>query len=156
MATPSLQDVLCAVPALAVQIDAMTELSPGVASSPANVKELLRYLVDAGVYKPEWLASGAAVGVRFKTRRGKVGTIHVQLCTTQLALERGTQHLGQGTFPCTEDGLLKALGFAKDIVRRLREHGLCACSFGNVYQCHIKLPGMPRCGRCQMSASLAI
>ena len=45
MATPSLQDVLCAVPALAVQIDAMTELSPGVASSPANVKELLRYLV---------------------------------------------------------------------------------------------------------------
>ena len=52
MATPSLQDVLCAVPALAVQIDAMTELSPGVASSPANVKELLRYLVEAGEYEP--------------------------------------------------------------------------------------------------------
>ena len=83
MATPSLQDVLCAVPALAVQIDAMTELSAGVPSSPANLKELLRYLVDAGVYKPEWLSSGAAVGVRFKTRRGKVGTIKVKMCATQ-------------------------------------------------------------------------
>ena len=155
MATPSLQDVLSAVPALVEQIDAMTELSPGVASSPANVKELLRYLVEAGEYKPEWMSSGTAVGVRFKTRRGirgGAGTIHVQLCTAQLALERSTQHLGQGTFPCTQDGLLKALGFAKDIVRRLREHGLCSCSFGNVYMCYIQLPGMPRCGRCQMSA----
>ena len=151
-----MQDVLCAVPALAVQIDAMTELSSGIASSPANVKELLRYLVEAGEYEPRWGDNGSHVGVRFKTRRGKVGTIHVQMCVSQFALDRSMQHLGQGTFPCTEDGLLKAMGFAKDIVRRLREHGLCACSFGNVYQCYIKLPGMPRCGRCQMSASLAI
>ena len=79
MATPSLQDVLCAVPALAVQIDAMTELSPGVPSSPANLKELLRYLVEVGEYEPRWGDNGSHVGVRFKTRRGKVGTIHVQL-----------------------------------------------------------------------------
>ena len=148
-------DVLCAVPTFVAQVEAMTELSPGVASSPANVKELLRYLVEAGMYEPRF-DSGSRVGVRFKTRRGRVGTIHVQLCASPHALERGTRHLGQGRFPCTEDGLLKALGFAKDIARRLREHGLCACSFGNVYQCHIKLPGMPRCGRCQMSASIGI
>ena len=99
MATPSLQDVLCAVPALAVQIDAMTELSPSVPSSRANLKELLRYLVDAGKYAPQWQSGGSKMGVRFKTRRGKVGTIHVQLCTTQPSLERSTQHLGKGTFP---------------------------------------------------------
>ena len=129
---------------------------PALLPAPANVKELLRYLVEAGEYEPHWGDNGSHVGVRFKTRRGKGGTINVRLCASQFALNRGMQYLGQGTFPCTEEGLLKALGFAKDIVHRLRGHGLCSCSLGNVYTCYFKLPGMPRCGRCQMSAVIGM
>ena len=154
MATPSLQDVLCAIPTLAAQVEAMTELSPGVASSPANVKALLKYLTDAGEYHTGYGAVNRPVGVRFKTRRAKGGLIDVKVCVSPYALHAGIQHLGRGSFPCFEDGLLKGIAFAKDIMRRLREDGLCSCSTGNVYECYIKLPGMPRCGRCQMSAAI--
>ena len=154
MATPSLQDVLCAIPTFAAQVEAMTVLSPGVASSPANVKALLKYLVERGEYEPRWDDHRRRVGVRFKTRRGKPGTIKVKMCVTQFGLNHNMQNLVTGTFPCTEEGLLKALGFAKDILRRLRGHGLCSCSLGNVLTCYFKLPGMPRCGRCQMSAAI--
>ncbi len=154
MATPSLQDVLCAVPTFAADVEAMTELSPGVASSPANVKALLKYLTDAGEYQTVYGANTSPLGVRFKTRKAKGGLIDVKVCMSPLALHRGIQQLGNASFPCTEDGLMKGIAFAKDILRRVREDGLCQCSFVNRHECYIKLPGLSLCGRCQLSAAI--
>ena len=154
MATPSLLDVLYAVPTFVAQVDAMTELSPGVASSPANVKALLKYLTDAGEYHTVYGANNRPVGVSFKTRRAKGGLIDVKVCVSPYALHAGIQHLGRGSFPCTEDGLLKGIAFAKDIMRRYREDGICPCSNGYLTDCYMKLPGMSLCGRCQMSAAI--
>ena len=44
MATPSLQAVLAAVPAVAEQIDGMTELTPGVPASEENLRTLWKYM----------------------------------------------------------------------------------------------------------------
>ena len=44
MATPSLQAVLAIVPALAEQIDGMTELAPGVLASEENLRTLWTYM----------------------------------------------------------------------------------------------------------------
>ena len=44
MATPTLQDVLGAVPAVATAIDEMTELIPGVPSNKQNLEQLLELL----------------------------------------------------------------------------------------------------------------
>jgi hypothetical protein len=157
MATPSLQDVLCAVPTFAAQVDALTELSPGVASSPANVKALLKYLTDAGVYHTVHGTIARPLGVRFKTRRAKGGLIDVKVCMSPPDLLRGVNNqLGNASFPCTEDGLMKGIAFAKDILRRVREDGLCQCSFVNRRDCYTKLPGLSLCGRCQLSAAIGV
>ncbi len=156
MATPSLQDVLCAVPTFAADVEAMTELSPGVASSPANVKALLKYLTDAGEYHTTYGVILRPLGVRFKTRKAKGGLIDVRVCMSPCALGRNIQRLGDASFPCTEEGLMKGISFAKNILRRASENGICPCNTGNVVDCYIKLPGLPRCGRCQMSAALGM
>jgi hypothetical protein len=156
MATPSLQDVLCAVPTFAADVEAMTELSPGVASSPANVKALLKYIIDAGEYHTVRGSIARPLGVRFKTRKAKGGLIDVKVCMSPYALAIGIQKLGDASFPCTEDGLMKGIAFAKDILRRVHENGICPCNLGNVVKCYIKLPGLPRCGECQMSAALGV
>jgi hypothetical protein len=156
MATPSLQDVLCAVPTFAADVEAMTELSPGVASSPANVTALFKYLTDAGEYETMYEPIARPFGVRFKTRKAKGGLIDVRVCMSPCALGRNIQRLGDASFPCTEEGLMKGISFAKDIVHRARENGICPCCTGNVMRCFIKLPGLPRCGRCQMSAAICV
>jgi hypothetical protein len=156
MATPSLQDVLCAVPTFAADVEAMTELSPGVASSPANVKALLKYITDAGEYETTYEPGTRSLGVRFKARRAKGGLLEVKVCMSPYALDQNIQQLGNASFPCTEEGLLKGISFAKDIVHRVRENGICPCRTGNVMRCFIKLPGLPRCGRCQMDAAIGV
>ena len=156
MATPSLQDVLCAIPTFAAQVEAMTELSPGVASSPANVKALLKYLTDAGEYHTTYGAVTRPLGVRFKTRRAKGGLIDVKVSMSPYALQLGVQQLGIASFPCTEDGLMKGIAFAKDIARRYREDGICQCSTSAPLECYIKLPGMSLCGQCRMSAAIGV
>ena len=154
MATPSLQDVLCAIPTFAAQVEAMTELSPGVASSPANVKALLKYLTDKSEYATVYGTVARPLCVSFKTRRAKGGLIDVKVCVSPAALHEGVQQLGVASFPCTEDGLLKGIAFAKDITHRYREDGLSPCSTGYLTDCYMKLPGMSLCGRCQMSAAI--
>jgi hypothetical protein len=154
MSTPSLQDVMCAIPTFAAQVEAMTELSPGVASSPANVTALLKYLVDAGEYNTCYGAVVRPLGVRFKTRKAKGGSIDVKVCLSPVALHDGLQQLGFASFPCTEDGLMKGIAFAKDLTRRVREDGLCSCSLDKFTLIFLKLPGMPLCGRCQMNAAI--
>ena len=154
MSTPSLQDVLCVIPTFAAQVEAMTELSPGVASSPANVTALLKFLTDAGEYQTTYGAVVRPLGVRFKTRKAKGGSIDVKVCMSPVALHDGVQQLGSASFPCTEDGLMKGIAFAKDITRRVREDGICPCSTGYLTDCYMKLPGMSLCGRCQMSAAI--
>ena len=155
MSTPSLQDVMCAIPTFAAQVEAMTELSPGVASSPANVTALLKFLIDAGVYNTTYGAVVRPLGVRFKTRRAKGGFIDVKVCLSPVALHDNVQNLGSASFPCTEDGLMKGIAFAKDLTRRVREDGLCSCSLEKFTLIFLKLPGMPLCGRCQMNAAIA-
>jgi hypothetical protein len=154
MATPSLQDVLCAVPTFAADVEAMTELSPGVASSPANVKALLKYLTDAGEYHTTYGVILRPLGVRFKTRKAKGGLIDVTVCLTPVALHGNVQQLGVASFPCTEEGLMKGIAFAKDLTRRVREDGLCPCSLEKFSIIFVKLPGMPYCGRCQLNATI--
>ena len=44
MATPSLQDVLAAVPAVAELVDQMTELLPGCPASEQNLQTLWTYM----------------------------------------------------------------------------------------------------------------
>ncbi len=132
----------------------MTELSPGVASSPANVKALLKYLTDVGEYHTVYGAITRPLGVRFKTRKAKGGSIDVKVCLTPVALHDGVQQLGFASFPCTEDGLMKGIAFAKDLTRRVREDGLCPCSLEKFTTIFLKLPGMPLCGRCQMNAAI--
>jgi hypothetical protein len=155
MSTPSLQDVLCAIPTFAAQVEAMTELSPGVASSPANVTALLKFLTDAGEYHTTYGAVVRPLGVHFKTRKAKGGSINVKVCLSPVALHDGVQQLGFSSFPCTEDGLMKGIAFAKDLTRRVRDDGLCPCSLGKYSIIFVRLPGMPLCGRCQMNAAIA-
>jgi hypothetical protein len=146
---------MCAIPTFAAQVEAMTELSPGVASSPANVTALLKFLIDVGEYNTTYGAVVKPLGVRFKTRKAKGGSIDVKVCLSPVALHDGVQQLGVASFPCTEEGLMKGIAFAKDLTHRVRDDGLCPCSLGKYSIIFLRLPRMPLCGRCQMNAAIA-
>ena len=160
MATPTLQDVLGAVPAVATTIDEMTELIPGVPSNKQNLVKLLEYLMkDKGVTlmgdrtKPHILIEAGLELDSDGEEEEQRMTINMQLNDSWVDGERVL--LDHWRFSCCIYGLAKAISTGKHALKRFRDEGPCnGC--GTPKRKKLKLEGMPYCGRCMFEKALGV
>lgn len=155
----SLREVLTKVPELLPAIDGMNEIAPGVSSSPTNLGALLSALLEArALYET---STDAAVLVEVIGRKDR--RIHVTLEGPEEAwTANGQTHTERADvaaerFPCTEEGLLHALIYAKGTLRRLRREGVCpdCCApRGERPRKRLKLEHMGKCLRCLFRAAV--
>ena len=163
MATPSLQDVLAAVPAVAELVDQMTELLPGCPASEQNLQTLWAYL--QGVVYREYASGELLVVLQLASKRkGVYQDCHVQVLGKPVDCRRGDQtfHLRpqicKETHKNTGEGLLQCLLFARQSLHRYSAEGACpgCCSAALVGLPvrKLKAVGMPRCADCMISGVL--
>jgi len=159
MATPTLQDVFAAVPAIATAIDEMTELIPGVPSDKQNLVKLLEYLKkNKGVNlmgdrtKPHILIEACEELDSDDEEEGQRMIIHMQLCDCVDNERVLVDHWG---FSCCTYGLVKAISTGKHALKRFRDEGPCpGCETPKLKK--MKLEGMPYCGRCMFEKALGV
>ena len=157
MATPTLQDVLGAVPALATAIDEMTELIPGVPSDKQNLVKLLEYLKkERGVNlmgdrtKPHILIEACEELDSDGEEEEQRMIIHMQLNDW---VDGERVFVDGWSFSCCTHGLAKAISTGKHALKRFRDEGPCnGCETPKRKK--LKLEGMPYCGRCMFEKAL--
>ena len=117
MATPSLQALLAAVPALAEQIDGMNELTPGVPASEENLRTLSTYMNRAVFI--HIFTDGMLVVLQLSSKRnGVYQDLHVQVqgkpeeCRRDDRTYQLRSHICEETHKNTSEGLLQCLLFA--------------------------------------------
>ena len=163
MATPSLQEVLAAVPAVAQLVDQMTELLPGVPANEQNLQTLWTYL--QGVVYREYASGELLVVLQLASKRkGVYQDCHVQVLGKPVDCRRGDQtfhlrpHICKETHKNTGEGLLQCLLFARQSLHRYSAEGACpgCCSAALVGLPvrKLKAVGMPRCADCMIRGVL--
>ena len=159
MATPSIQDVLAAVPAVAELVDGMTELTPGVPASEHNLQTLWTYM-NRVVYR-EIASDGMLVVLQLSSKRkGVYQDLRVQVQGKHEDCRHGDRtyqlrpHICEETHKNTGEGLLQCLLFARQSLKRYRAEGACPdCrSTGRHPVRVLKAAGMPRCENCMLMA----
>ena len=163
MATPSLQDVLAAVPAVAELVDQMTELLPGCPASEQNLQTLWAYL--QGVVYREYASGELLVVLQLASKRkGVYQDCHVQVLGKPVDCRRGDQtfhlrlHICKETHRNTSEGLLQCLLFARHSLHRYSAEGACpgCCTgFAELPVRKLKAVGMPRCADCMLTAVIS-
>ena len=164
MATPSLQALLAAVPALAEQIDGMNELTPGVLASEENLRTLSTYMNRAVFI--HIFTDGMLVVLQLSSKRnGVYQDLRVQVqgkpedCRRDDRTYQLRSHICEETHKNTSEGLLQCLLFARQSLKRYRDEGPCpdcrsAKLAGTPVQ-KLRAIGMPRCERCMFSTVIA-
>ena len=160
MATPTLQDVLGAVPAVATTIDEMTELIPGVPSNKQNLVKLLEYLMkDKGVTlmgdrtKPHILIEADLELDSDGEEEASCMVIDMHLHAPMVDNERSL--IDCWTFHYSSNGLAGAISTGKQALKRYRDEGPCTgCETPRNKT--MKLEGMPYCGRCMLEKALGV
>ena len=166
MATPSLQAVLAAVPAVAHQIDGMTELAPGVPASEENLTILWKHINHVGIFE-SLDVDGMRVGITMTSlRKGE----YQNLCIMVKGPPENYSSDGH-TFQTrpnicnesnknTSEGMLQCLLFARRSLKRYRDEGPCpACCTSGVAAPPVKklkAAGMPRCADCMLAAVIGM
>ena len=164
MATPSLQEVLAAVPAVAQLVDEMTELLPGYPANEQNLQTLWTYMNHA-VYR-EFASDELLVVLQLSSKRkGVYQDLHVQVLGKPVDCRRGDQtfhlrpHICKATHKNTGEGLLQCLLFARQSLHRYSAEGACpgCCSAALVGLPvrKLKAAGMPRCVDCMLKAVIS-
>jgi len=166
MATPSLQDVLAAVPAVAEQIDGMTELTPGVPASEESLRTLWTH-VNRVVLFDSVDTDGTRVNINTTCRRK--GTPR-DMCVMVHGPPENCRRDGQTyqlrpricdeTNKNTSEGLLQCLLFAWRSLKRYRDEEPCpACCTSGVAAPPVKklkAAGMPSCADCSHTAVIGM
>ena len=163
MATPTLQDVLDAVPAVAELVDQMTELLPGVPANEQNLQTLWTYL--QGVVYREYASGELLVVLQLASKKkGVYQYCHVQVMGKPVDCRRrdGSNFplrplICEETHRNTSEGLLQCLIFARQTLYRYGIEGACpsCCSvIGPVRK--LKAVGMPRCADCMLTGVIAM
>ena len=164
MATPTLQDVLDAVPAVAELVDQMTELLPGVPANEQNLQTLWTYL--QGVVYREYASGELLVVLQLASKKkGVYQYCHVQVMGKPVDCRRGDQtfHLRpqicKETHKNTGEGLLQCLIFARQSLHWYSIEGACpgCCNavFAGLPVRKLKAAGMPRCADCMLKAVIS-
>ena len=166
MATPSLQDVLAAVPAVAELVDQMTELLPGCPASEQNLQTLWSHLQGVTQKSLEHPAGFLVVLQMFSKRKGVYQTMHVQVLGKPVECRRrdGSNFplrplICEETHRNTSEGLLQCLIFARQSLYRYSIEGACpsCCSgFAGLPVRKLKAVGMPRCADCMLTGVVAM
>ena len=160
MATPTLQDVLAAVPAAA--IDEMTELIPGVPSNEQNLKQLLEFIGEDCVQigndpdKP-------TINLHTVDYEEEGKNIFMNLHSPGIDPVPGVRYdpasgrrlLPSRMFSCSSSGLMQAISTGKRDLKRYRDEGPCTgCETPRSKK--MKLEGMPYCGSCMLEKALSV
>ena len=166
MATPTLQDVLAAVPFVAELVDQMTELLPGCPANEQNLQTLWKHMQNV-VSREYPFPDGCLVTLELVHMKKKVyQDLHVRVLGPCVAARRDGQIY---TFlrPCisgemhknTGEGLLQGLLFARQVLQRYRAEGACpgCCSAALVGLPvrKLKAVGMHRCAPCMLKAVIS-
>ena len=167
MATPSLQEVLAAVPAVAELVNQMTELLPGVPASEQNLQTLWSHLqgvVSKDLHHPD----GFLVVLKLDSKRkGVYQTMHVQVRGKFVDCRRHRSSvifidrplICKETHKNTGEGLLQCLLFARQSIHRYITEGACpgCCSaaLAATPVRMLKAAGMPRCADCMLTAVIS-
>ena len=166
MATPTLQDVLAAVPAVAQLVDQMTELLPGCPASEQNLQTLWKHMQNV-VCREYPFPDGCLVTLELDHMKKKVyQDLHVKVLGTCVAARRDGQIytflrpcISSETHKNTGAGLLQGLLFARQVLQRYRAEGACpgCCSadLAPVPVRKLKAVGMPRCAPCMLTAVIS-
>ena len=163
MAASSLQDILATEPGLAAKIDEMTELLPGVPASKQNLKTLLDHLMKRGYFD---LGGNDDTSIQFhvaKLKRKK--DFMVKVLGKAEVVRRADFEFNERpcvcgeVFPCTEEGFLEGLLYAKQNRKRYRDEGPCLDCVRS-HESHppkkkLKAKGMPKCEECMIKAIVA-
>ena len=165
MATPSLQDVLAAVPAVAELVDQMTELLPGCPASEQNLQTLWNHLQGVVTKELEHPDGFLVVLQMDSKRKGVYQTMHVQVMGKPVdCRRRDGSNFPLRPFICKEthrntgEGLLQCLIFARQSLYRYSIEGACpsCCSgFAGLPVRKFKAAGMPRCADCMLKAVIS-
>ena len=168
MTTPSLQDVLAAVPAVADQIDGMTELAPGVPANAENLRTLWKHVQHVNTFDSLDVDGMRVLITTTSCRKGE----YQELLVTVKGPPENYSHNGH-TFQTrpnicdesnknTSEGLLQCLLFARRSLKRYRDEGPCpACCTSDVPATGVpvkklKATGMPRCADCTLTAVIGM
>ena len=163
MATLALQDILAREPGLATRIDTMTELIPGVPASKENLKTLLEHLMKEGGFDLGGTDETSILFLVAKHKKKK--EFMVKVLGKAEVVRRADFEFNERpcvcgeVFPCTEDGLMDALVYAKQNRKRYREEGPCPDCVRS-HESHppkkkLKAKGMPKCEACMFKAIVA-
>ena len=166
MATPTLQEVLAAVPAVAELVDQMTELLPGCPANEQNLQTLWKHMQKV-VSREYPFPDGCLVMLDLDSKKkGVYQDLRVKVLGACVAARRDGQIY---TFlrPCisgethknTGEGLLQGFLFARQVLQRYRAEGACpgCCSadLAPVPVRKLKAVGMPRCADCMISGIMS-
>ena len=166
MATPSLQDVLAAVPAVAELVDQMTELLPGCPANEQNLQTLWSHLQGVTQKSLEHPAGDLVVLQLFSKKKGVYQIMRAQVMGKPVDCRRrdGSNFpfrplICKETHRNTGEGLLQCLIFARQVLQRYRAEGACpvCCDtgFAGLPVRKLKAAGMPRCADCMLTAVIS-
>jgi hypothetical protein len=162
MATPTLQDVLAAVPAVAELVDQMTELAPGVPASQQNLGVLFACM-QKDVNQEYPFPDGCLVqlDLDFK-KKGVYQDLRVKVlgpCQTTRYDGQLWCHtrpcLSSATYQNTSAGLLQGFLFARQSLRQYSTEGVCphcrSAELAHPLVRRLKAAGMPLCAHCMVT-----
>ena len=166
MATPTLQDVLAAVPAVAQLVDQMTELAPGVPASQQNLGVLFACM-QKDVNQEFSFPDGCLVqlDLDFK-KKGVYQDLRVRVLGPCLTTRYDGQiwcHLRpcltSETHKNTSEGLLQGFLFARQSFRRYSTEGVCpncrSADLAHPPVRRLKAAGMPCCADCMITTIMS-
>ena len=162
MATPTLQDVLAAMPAVAELVDQMTELLPGCPANEQNLQTLWSHLQGVTQKSLEHPAGHLVVLQLFSKKKGVYQIMRAQVMGKPVDCRRrdGSNFplrpdICDATHKNTCEGMLQCLLFARQSLQRYIAEGACpdCCSgFDGLPVRKLKAAGMPRCPDCMLTA----
>ena len=139
MTTPSLQAVLAAVPAVADQIDGMTELAPGVPANAENLRTLWEHVQHINTFDILDVDGMRVLITTTSCRKSEYQELLVIVKGPPENYIRDGHTFQTRPIIChesnknTSDGLLQCLLFARRSLKRYRDEGPCpACCTSGV------------------------
>ena len=159
MATPSLQDVLGAVPAVGAAIDEMTEIIPGVPSNERTLEELLKGLDEQCVRTEEsrtdvWynMFINPDYDEDSDGEEIEVGR-HIELTMFAPKTDANFCRIHKEEYEATPKGLMEAITDGKRVMKRYREDGLCT-ECATPQRKRLRGAGLPYCSPCVIKKAL--
>ena len=162
MATPTLQDVLAAVPAVAQLVNEMTELAPGVPASQQNLGVLFAH-IQKGVSCEYPFPDGCLVMLELHhKKKGVYQDLRVRVLgpcqTTRYDGQiwcHGRPCLSRETYKNTSEGLLQGFLFVRQSLRQYSTEGVCpncrSADLAHPPVRRLKAAGMPCCADCMIT-----